>query len=298
MRKLALPPPALRDDGCVPPFPTPPSRVYAGFWIRVGALFIDGLVLFVPSNAITVITGLWEDAAGESGALVAILVDMVAHIALWWGYSAVMTSSAWQGTVGKHAVGLIVVDAHGGRLSLARATGRHFATWLSDLTLGIGYMMAGWTPRKRALHDYIADTYVVRRREYGAWRETQPTGASELDTLPAPVALTPEARRIAADLCARIAALVRQPQALATAPHATLAAEARAAAEALSGAAIGSPEASAATTLGHCAHAFSALAQADTAAQATDYLRELVDWMVGDATFRAWVQTHRTTRTA
>ena len=45
----------------------------------------------------------------------------------------------------------------------ARATGRHFAKYLSSMILFIGYIMAGFTERKQALHDIIASTVVVRR---------------------------------------------------------------------------------------------------------------------------------------
>ena len=81
-----------------------------------------------------------------------------------WLYEAIMLSAAPQATLGKMAVGIIVTDEHGQRLSFARATGRHFAKYLSTLTLLIGYMMAGWTERKQALHDFIASSFVVYRQ--------------------------------------------------------------------------------------------------------------------------------------
>ena len=59
------------------------------------------------------------------------------------------------------ALGLIVTDEHGERLSFGRASGRHFANLLNSLTLGIGYLMVIWTSRKQALHDKVAGTLVV-----------------------------------------------------------------------------------------------------------------------------------------
>jgi uncharacterized RDD family membrane protein YckC len=60
------------------------------------------------------------------------------------------------------ALGLKVIDLYGNRISFARATGRHFAKYISGVILGIGYIMAGFTERKQALHDMIAGTLVIR----------------------------------------------------------------------------------------------------------------------------------------
>jgi uncharacterized RDD family membrane protein YckC len=56
-----------------------------------------------------------------------------------------------------------VTDAQGNRIRFGRATGRYFGKILSGLILYIGFMMAGCTPRKQALHDMLADTLVVRK---------------------------------------------------------------------------------------------------------------------------------------
>jgi uncharacterized RDD family membrane protein YckC len=60
------------------------------------------------------------------------------------------------------ALGLKVTDTEGRQISFARASGRHFAKILSGMILLIGYIMAGFTERKQALHDVIAGTLVVR----------------------------------------------------------------------------------------------------------------------------------------
>lgn len=65
--------------------------------------------------------------------------------------------------MGKRALGIIVTDEHGERLTFARATGRHFAKFLSGLVLYIGFLMAGWTSRKQAIHDMVANTLVVMK---------------------------------------------------------------------------------------------------------------------------------------
>jgi uncharacterized RDD family membrane protein YckC len=74
-----------------------------------------------------------------------------------------MESSSKQGTLGKTIVGIKVTDSNGDRLSFGRAAGRYFASIVSGLTLGIGFMMAGWTSKKQTLHDMIANTLVVNK---------------------------------------------------------------------------------------------------------------------------------------
>jgi uncharacterized RDD family membrane protein YckC len=60
------------------------------------------------------------------------------------------------------ALSMKVTDLQGNRISFARATGRHFAKYISAMILLIGYIMAGFTERKQALHDMIAGTLVRR----------------------------------------------------------------------------------------------------------------------------------------
>lgn len=135
---------------------------FAGFWIRVVAMIIDCLVLIIPASVLAfALRGLAALDGGES--LTSILLETVVLTLGWWLYFSLCHSSAWQATVGKKALGLMVVSDEGKRLSFGHATGRYFASIISSLTLMIGYMMAGWTKRKRSLHDIIASTYVVKR---------------------------------------------------------------------------------------------------------------------------------------
>ena len=122
---------------------------YAGFWQRFAAFIIDAIVLAVGTGILTAITF-------GSGA--------VAWIFAPWIYEALMLSSVRQATLGKMALGLIVTDLNGNTLSFGRATGRHFAKYLSACLLFIGFIMAAFTERKQALHDLIAQTVVTTRR--------------------------------------------------------------------------------------------------------------------------------------
>jgi len=80
-----------------------------------------------------------------------------------WAYRSAFHSSEWQATIGKRAVGIQVTDLQGRRITFGHATGRYLAEFLSAVTLGIGYVMAGISSRKQALHDKVAGTLVVYR---------------------------------------------------------------------------------------------------------------------------------------
>jgi uncharacterized RDD family membrane protein YckC len=76
-------------------------------------------------------------------------------------YKIVTESSGWQATLGKRWVGIKVTSLQGERIGIGRATARFFAQILSGITLNVGYLMAGFTPRRQGLHDYIAGTLVT-----------------------------------------------------------------------------------------------------------------------------------------
>jgi uncharacterized RDD family membrane protein YckC len=72
-----------------------------------------------------------------------------------------MESSSKQATLGKLALGIVVTDLNGNRISFGRATGRYFGKIVSGMIFAIGYIMAGFTEKKQALHDMIASCLVV-----------------------------------------------------------------------------------------------------------------------------------------
>ena len=72
-----------------------------------------------------------------------------------------MEASSKKATLGKMALGLIVTDVNGVRLSFGRASGRYFGKILSGLILNIGFIMAAFTEKKQALHDILAGTLVL-----------------------------------------------------------------------------------------------------------------------------------------
>ena len=137
--------------------------------MRLVAAVIDGLLLGIVVWPLGIIFGLMVGIAGNRVSMPDVGVHLVSGITLWtlfiaagWIYEASMESSSKQATVGKMALGLKVTDEGGRRISFARASARYFGKILSRMTLFIGYIMAGFTARKQALHDMIAGTLVVR----------------------------------------------------------------------------------------------------------------------------------------
>ena len=132
---------------------------YAGFQSRVGALLIDIFLVWLSAlivgSVIAAATG-----ADENGFFTAVYLSGVVGT---WLYYAVSESSEHQATLGKRALGIIVTDIGGERISFARATGRFLGKSLSALILGFGYFFGLFTQRKQALHDLLASTVVVHR---------------------------------------------------------------------------------------------------------------------------------------
>ena len=149
---------------------------YAGFWRRFAAYIIDAIVVTVGLGILLVVLHLlglplFENiesstqvegmsAAAEVTAKPTALAIIIAIVGEWL-YFAGLESSARQATVGKMALGIRVTDLDGGRIGFGRATCRLLAKFISGLILYIGFIMAGFTARKQALHDMICGTLVV-----------------------------------------------------------------------------------------------------------------------------------------
>ena len=154
------------------------QHTYAGFWMRLLAAIIDGVLLGIVNIIILVpflgLVGLTAAARASdvdmesegAGLMIALLstylISMLAVAVAGWLYFALMESSARGATLGKMALGLRVVDLNGSRISFGRATGRYFGKIVSGAILCIGYIMAAFTQQKQALHDIMAGCLVVR----------------------------------------------------------------------------------------------------------------------------------------
>ena len=152
---------------------TPPPAVrpyYAGFWKRFAAYFIDEIILtFIGVLLILVLAavmGLPMGIAGIDEDYIAPLISIyygIISFLLNWLYFTVLESSGRQATLGKMVMGIVVTDMEGRRISFGRANGRFWSKILSGLFFSIGYIIAGFTERKQALHDLIAATLVSNR---------------------------------------------------------------------------------------------------------------------------------------
>ena len=153
-----------------------PEVAYAGFWLRVVAFIIDALVLYFVGRIVTLpfaasmgvgMRGMMTGHPPNMERLLPFIHAMIGlallRLMLNWLYFSLLESSAWQATLGKKALGLEVTDLDGNRISFGRATGRFFAKFISSIILCIGYIMAGFTERKQALHDILAGTLVIRK---------------------------------------------------------------------------------------------------------------------------------------
>lgn len=91
------------------------------------------------------------------------LIYLAAKLAVIVPYFVLAESSRWQATIGKKIFGLKVGDVKGNRIAVGKAGLRLFGKWISGQILLLGYLMAFFTDRKRALHDFIAGTVVYEK---------------------------------------------------------------------------------------------------------------------------------------
>lgn len=160
-----------------------PSREIAGFWQRVGASLIDGLILF-PVGLVLARFGLGATQSPgyfemrELGLIISMLISAC--------YRFLLEASVWQGTVGKRATGLQVTDLAGARLSLAQSLKREgcrqiislagnltvfFTSYQAMTLLGLVSLVLeivdlawmGRTSLRQTLHDQMAGTLVYHK---------------------------------------------------------------------------------------------------------------------------------------
>lgn len=162
----------------------PPELVYATFWMRVAAHLLDNIIISIPVVVIWMIVIFGMVGTGAGGAMVAqsqngkvdpavmatwVMTIVFLYIGLVlgrfiiaWLYHAMLESGPHQSTYGKRMLGLKVTSITGQRISFGHASGRFFATIVTNMTMFIGYLMVLFTERKQTLHDMLAGTLVVR----------------------------------------------------------------------------------------------------------------------------------------
>lgn len=154
---------------------------YAGFWQRFLALIIDSIligvirsILVIPILAavgLSFVSDFQNLDTADSSDIIAMVAAIFAAAMAMAAISSVISilyfsfleSSKYQASVGKLALGLIVVDLDGNRIDFGKALLRNIGKLVSAFILFIGYIMAGFTDKKQALHDMIASTLVVKK---------------------------------------------------------------------------------------------------------------------------------------
>ncbi len=195
LQKVGQPPAKLTPPSGAPTGPPPPGAAPravpveggawpegspAEFWVRGAALVVDSLVLgaaLLPFQLFivlpTLLAGGITRRPGSARALAVNTAYNVVALLVYAGYVLWM-HGRWGQTLGKIATGVRVVKVNGEPIGYGRALGRLLALILDFVTLGIGYLMAGVRSDKRALHDLVAGTRVIKVRRQ--WLEGKPAG--------------------------------------------------------------------------------------------------------------------------
>ncbi len=140
---------------------------YAGFWQRFVAALIDGILLYIVQFIVLAVFGVSAYATNpealQDGIPTSLIFAYIVILGANVAYYAYLESSERQATFGKQAMGIVVTDMNGNRITLLNAIGRYFSKIPSALILMIGYFMQPFTEKKQALHDMIAGTLVYKK---------------------------------------------------------------------------------------------------------------------------------------
>lgn len=148
----AAPVPATSSSGT----PMSPWGVpYAGFWIRFAAMLIDGLLLSAIFIPLFILSFLINPILGVIAYIVLIAFQIFYEIYFTGKYGA---------TYGKKWLGIKVVNENGEVIGYGGATIRWLGRLVVSFTIGIGYIIIGFTDKKQGLHDMIAKTYVIQQK--------------------------------------------------------------------------------------------------------------------------------------
>lgn len=138
------------------------SVLYAGFWERGAAYFVDMVIIMTASFGIGFILGLIFTMGGQDINTPQIRsIFLFLQLLLPLIYFASLESGEKSATLGKRFLGLEVRTTSFQRVSWGQAFGRNLGRLISALTLCIGYFMQPFTAQKQSLHDKMAGTVVM-----------------------------------------------------------------------------------------------------------------------------------------
>ena len=152
----------------------------AGWWSRVGATLIDGLIIGIGALVIMAIFGsvfsvgfFDSEETGVIALVVGLMLSFVAIAIVALHYAPLMISRTNGKTVGRMAMGIRVVRANGQPMTFGFAMLREvavkallFGAVAGSLTFGLAnladVLWPLWDEENRALHDFVVDTRTVR----------------------------------------------------------------------------------------------------------------------------------------
>ena len=137
---------------------------FKGFWIRFVAALIDGIFLTIIVILLAVFSLLFFGATlGEGAGIGMFFLVLILAILATILYKPIMEASDYQGTLGKYALGMKIVDQNGQRITMTSSFLRTilYIIGAQGFLLCLGVIMIGFTEYKQGLHDILANTYVV-----------------------------------------------------------------------------------------------------------------------------------------
>jgi len=173
------PPPGAGGYGATPAVASSGRYALAGWWERVGAQLIDGIIITVGALIVLVIFGgifsagfFGGSETGTASVAVGLLLGIVAVAIVALLYAPLMMSRTDGKTLGRMAVGIRVMRADGGPMTFGFAMLREVLIktilfgFLGSITAGIASLLdilwPLWDDENRALHDFIVNTRVVK----------------------------------------------------------------------------------------------------------------------------------------
>ena len=151
---------------------------YGGFWQRAAATAIDSLILYLPWHALAAFLGVWLHGSFQWRQSEGI--EVAANVIVWGIYATYFWTSDARATPGKRIMKLVVVTDDGFALSAGKSLWRVAMMFVSGLFI-IGPLLAVFTQRRQALHDFLAGTVVVKenaahRVKLAGFQETRGDG--------------------------------------------------------------------------------------------------------------------------
>ncbi|MBD1221627.1 RDD family protein [Virgibacillus halodenitrificans] len=135
----------------------------AGFWIRFLANFVDGIIISLMALIIAVIIG--DQTFFQGGSSEDSISEGISSLLYSVVFIIIFTASKFRGSPGKMVCKIQVLNKDMTQISILKSIGRYFSYILSAIPFMLGFIVAGFTENKKALHDVICGTRVVYRNK-------------------------------------------------------------------------------------------------------------------------------------